>query len=156
MSREIRRVPKEWEHPTDDRGHHIPMYDHDVETKSKEWFEGWEQWRQGIHKYQIKYPENNPPDYSAYIDYAGRSPNPETCRPAFTSEPTCYQIYETVSEGTPVSPVFESEDEMESWLIGQGTSFKAAKVFIKSGWVPSGMYSPGTGFVTGYEIAAID
>ena len=31
----------------------------------------------------------------------------------------CYQLYENVSDGTPVSPVFETLTELSAWLRGQ-------------------------------------
>lgn len=59
-------------------------------------------------------------------------------------EKTHYQIYETVSEGTPISPVFASLQEMEEWLVNDGgrdgkVSRGAAKSFCVDGWVPSMM-----------------
>jgi hypothetical protein len=48
-----------------------------------------------------------------------------------------YQIWETVSEGSPISPVFENIDAAVTWLVGGGYSRKAAEAFMKQGWVPS-------------------
>jgi len=48
-----------------------------------------------------------------------------------------YQVWETVSEGSPVSPVFENKDDLVFWLVGQGYSEEAARKFSDSGWVPS-------------------
>lgn len=50
-----------------------------------------------------------------------------------------WQLWETVSEGSPVSPVFETPEGLEAWLIGEGYSEGAAKSFIESGWVMSGV-----------------
>lgn len=76
-------------------------------------------------------------------------------RPEWTEEPTHYQVYETVTEGTPVSPVFASLDEMQVWLIKQGFSEKAAEKFIETGWAPSMVYVPGKG-VSGLGIHSLD
>ncbi|MBU2709049.1 hypothetical protein KCM76_23840 [Zooshikella marina] len=46
------------------------------------------------------------------------------------AEKTCFQIYENVSEGTPVSPVFESKDEMVKWLEVQGNSNDVIEQFL--------------------------
>ena len=180
MGREIRRVSKGWEHPSRPmepwqmdnfyHRHHKPgeygyglrfepMYDNDIETVWREWFEGWEQWQRGEHPAQIKHPDDYlERSYASYAEYEGRSPDPESYRAeAWTPEQaTCYQIYETVSEGTPVSPVFETLDELQAWLIEQGYSEKAAEGFAKTGWVPSGVISPQHGIVTGIEIAGLD
>lgn len=48
-----------------------------------------------------------------------------------------WQVWETVSEGSPISPVFPTADELTEWLVGQGYSREASEQFVKSGWVPS-------------------
>lgn len=48
-----------------------------------------------------------------------------------------YQVWETVSEGSPISPVFKTEDEVVKWLVSEGYSEKAARGFVGVGWVPS-------------------
>jgi hypothetical protein len=48
-----------------------------------------------------------------------------------------YQVWETVSEGSPISPVFATKDELVTWLISEGYSETAARSFIESEWVPS-------------------
>lgn len=71
---------------------------------------------------------------------------------------TCYQIYETVTNGTPVSPVFETKEEMIEWMVSpidmksrytylssndghvtsmQGATREVAEAFVKSEWAPS-------------------
>jgi hypothetical protein len=53
-------------------------------------------------------------------------------------EATHYQIYETVTEGTPVSPIFASLDDMIEWLVeGQVNSRPAAEAFARMGWAPT-------------------
>lgn len=37
MGREIRRVPMDWEHPKDERGYFIPLFDRDYESVGLEW-----------------------------------------------------------------------------------------------------------------------
>jgi len=48
-----------------------------------------------------------------------------------------YQVWETVSEGSPVSPVFPTKEACVLWLVGHGHSEKAARAFIQEGWVVS-------------------
>lgn len=115
MSREIRRVPAEWEHPRDSSGHFRALHDETFEAASREWWEKAKQWHErpeelegSDRKWQKKYPW--------YWEWSGGSPDEESYRPVFTSEPTHYQIYETVSEGSPCSPVFASLDEMIEWM----------------------------------------
>ena len=49
----------------------------------------------------------------------------------------CLQIYEDVSEGTPVSPVFASTSEARAWLIAQGVTSEAVDEFLREGSAPS-------------------
>ena len=168
MGREIRRVPKDWEHPQHERCNHWggieshgepgdwwyqkclkPLHDEDYETAAQEWIANFELWQQGKHPHQN--------DYCKYYWEYDSPPDEDLCRPAWTeNEAICYQIYETVSEGTPVSPVFESLESLSRWLVDQGYSEKAALSFAKSGWVPSAVFSPATGFVSGIDIAGLD
>ncbi len=48
-----------------------------------------------------------------------------------------WQVWETVSEGSPISPIFKTAEGMIDWLVGEGVSREAAEAFAKSGWVPS-------------------
>lgn len=54
-----------------------------------------------------------------------------------------WQLWETVSEGSPISPVFATEDEFQNFLIGEGYSESAARNFIKSGWAMSMVMADG-------------
>lgn len=45
-----------------------------------------------------------------------------------------YQMWETVSEGSPVSPVFASKETFVAWLIAEGYSENAAKQFAEVGY----------------------
>jgi len=61
-----------------------------------------------------------------------------------------YQVWENVSDGSPVSPVFETEDALAEWLIDQGYSPGGVKAFIEFG------YSPSMGFIGGTFYNEID
>jgi hypothetical protein len=67
-----------------------------------------------------------------------------------------WQVWETVSEGSPISPVFETPEELVTWLVGQGYSRAAAEGFVKVGNVPSMVYTPKTGLVSDIETAGIE
>ena len=54
-----------------------------------------------------------------------------------------WQVWETVSEGSPVSPVFATRDELVAWLIGEGYTALAAERFAVGGWAPSMMIGGG-------------
>lgn len=123
MGREVRRVPPHWEHPKftpDDAtpsvemaGYYRPCFDTDYETAAGEWIDRFDLWRAGQHEAQ-------PCEYCKYFWDYEPPPDKTTCRPAFAAEPTWYQLYETVSEGTPVSPPFATLEELARYLADQG------------------------------------
>jgi len=49
-----------------------------------------------------------------------------------------WQLWETVSEGSPISPVFKTETEFSDYLIEQGYHPQAVHKFLVTGWAPSG------------------
>jgi len=81
-----------------------------------------------------------PPDFHHPADHSGR-PIPgahlELLWEMPTERLTCLQVYEDVSEGTPVSLAFSSSDELLAWLIEQGVSNRAAVEFMRQGFAPS-------------------
>lgn len=103
-----------------------------------------------------------------YEEYAGKrpgTPDPEASyEPAYQpegwppEEERGYQVFETVSEGTPLTPVFATVEELIDWLSTKGTAYdppmtrEAAQRFVGWGSVPSGI-SDGTGFYSPMEIA---
>lgn len=54
-----------------------------------------------------------------------------------------WQLWETVSEGSPISPVFVHREMFVEWLVTKGYSKKAAEAFTKEGWAPSGIIANG-------------
>jgi len=50
-----------------------------------------------------------------------------------------WQVWETVSEGSPVSPVFATREELAEYLVEEGYSEKAVEGFIRDGWCFSAM-----------------
>ena len=45
-----------------------------------------------------------------------------------------WQLWENVSEGSPVSPVFATKEEFADYLVEQGHNKKAVQNFIEMGW----------------------
>ena len=67
-----------------------------------------------------------------------------------------WQIWETVSEGSPISPVFETAEQAAQWLTLPERDWKrltidVARRFVEAGWAPSFVSSSETGLVTGEE-----
>ena len=112
MSREIRKVPSGWQHPRDENGRLISMYDQDYDDASLEYIARLIAWENG------GYEKEKETGCSAryYWDWDGPPPDSTSYRPKFDKPADCFQIYQTISEGTPVSPVFGSVDEMVNWM----------------------------------------
>jgi hypothetical protein len=164
MGREIRRVPANWEHPRRDCPHspwrggcdeakqhdgkcYHPLFDEDIETAGRKWLDRCIAWDNGTHPDLIERPELKE-KYPFFWMWDGGSPDPEYYRPKFETEPTWYQIYETVSEGTPVTPPFATKEELVNYLVEHGDFWdqtrgnggwerKNAEQFVKAEWAPS-------------------
>ena len=62
-----------------------------------------------------------------------------------------WQVWETVSEGSPISPVAGGPNPIVQWLMeNEHCSMAAAVAFVKSGWCPSAMTINGK-FLTGVQ-----
>lgn len=48
-----------------------------------------------------------------------------------------WQVWETVSGGSPISPVFATPKELVAWIVSEGHTQEAAEAFVKIGHVPS-------------------
>ncbi|MBK7490916.1 MAG: hypothetical protein IPI17_02120 [Nitrosomonas sp.] len=123
MGREIRKVPPHWEHPTQYCSHsrkcqkpglelgicYRPLFNKNYKIVCDEWY--------------LQLKEFNPSEnYKYFHEYAGSPPviyhyvpyDPES------ELNTWFQLYETVSEGTPVSPAFASKEELADYLSENG------------------------------------
>lgn len=149
MGREIRRVPLDWEHPKRKQpgGYgYVPMLDKDYNQYIEDvalYVDDCRLWRDGKHPDQLKYPDAAS-KHQNWWDWDGDPPSPSYYRPVYTSDPVGYQFYENVSEGTPLSPVFENEAGLREWLIEEeGCSPDAVDSFIKHGSAPSFVFADG-------------
>ena len=78
----------------------------------------------------FRHPTDSTGEYIPGAHAAKLSRTPKWARTAF-------QVYEDVSEGTPISPVFPGEAECKSWLLAQGFSAPAVRNFLILGTAPS-------------------
>lgn len=68
-----------------------------------------------------------------------------------------WQMWETTSEGSPISPVCESPEALARWLVdnkasafgGDGATYDQWLNMINAGWAPSAVGIPGTGLISG-------
>jgi hypothetical protein len=163
MGREIRRVPKDWGHPKDEHGNFVPLHDNSYRQALKTWEEEkrifdavghvisagglMDDFKPSEDQEMITFEGRRYISYkdkkSTFEEWHGEKPDPEDHRPDWPAETvTHYQFYENVSEGTPLSPVFETLQELEDWLVEVGDGWgscsrEAAQAFCKDGFAPS-------------------
>lgn len=153
MGREVRRVPPNWDHPKREGAHADrlqPMFNETFASAAAEWkanFAAWERGERPKHfsdeSRNLEYWEweNGPPDRAYY-------------RPWQDDEATWFQVWETVSEGTPVTPPFATKVELVDYLATHGDFWDqkrgdgpwprgTAEKFVGAGWAPSMMVTGG-------------
>lgn len=155
MGREIRMVPPNWEHPKKQVIRFVPrqglqfvqedqaMHDERYEDAIEEWIKGREAWKAK--------PESD----CTYEEWCGKAPDPDYYRPWRDEEATWFQLWQTVSEGSPVSPPFATREELAQYLAVNGDywdqrrghggwGIEAATKFVGVGWAPSLVVTGGT------------
>lgn len=153
MSREVRRVPANWEHPKDKRGNLIPLHDGFIKRLA-EWDEGNAKWQEGLRSDWSGGWEPIGPDIASktYEQWDGERPAQVDYMPDWPIEQrTHYQMYETCTEGTPISPVMDSPEKLARWLAdnkasafgSQTATYEQWLGMIGEGWAPSGVIAGG-------------
>jgi hypothetical protein len=146
-------VPKNWEHPKRLDGSFQPMYNESYEERMAEWNSEKEKWDSGI------FPEwaNEENKKLSFEEWEGEAPDPEYYMPSLKDEEkTHYMMYETTSEGTPISPAFSTKEELARWLADNYASAFAKSTatyeqwlaMINVGWAPSAIMTS-QGLVSG-------
>jgi hypothetical protein len=100
MGREVRMVPADWVHPKNGQGYLIPLLDrfsYNEEEVAEGLKDGW------LNKYMPNYGCDVMPTFP-----------PGSC--------THFQMYETTTEGTPISPVMETPEALAHWLADNNAS----------------------------------
>jgi len=157
MGREIRRVPKDWQHPKNEKGHYIPLLDRSYDVDAAEWDEEYAQWQRGYQRdYGNKESKWKPkdPEYAFmwFGEWTGRRPSPTDYMPDWPeSERTHIQMYESTSEGTPISPVMDCPKKLARWLADNGASsfgsmtatYEEWLAVCEDGWAPSALIIDG-------------
>ena len=119
MGREVRKVPANWQHPKRASGRYIALYDSCYESRAKEWDEESAKWGNG------EFPSYASEESQSltYAEWSGERPKAEDYMPEWPdSECTHYMMYETTSEGTPISPSFPTPEELARWLSDNNAS----------------------------------
>lgn len=173
MGREIRMVPPNWEHPTTECKHSPwaggcdyakqnggrclqPLHNQTFKEAAKEWKDEFASWERGERP---SYCEGKSASLE-YWEYNGAPPDREYYLPDSIGARTWFQVYETVSEGTPITPPFATKAELVAWLCANkdfwnyGPMTRAqAEAFVKDEWVPSMIIKDGV-ITQGMEISS--
>lgn len=145
MSRQVRMVAKDWEHPKDRYGVHIPL-DEGYASDADEFM-----------------AKANAEGLQSAIDWFGQAPDQEKYMPDWPEdERTHLMMYETTSEGTPISPAFETPEELARWLADNGASafgndtatYEQWLRVCRGGYAPTAVYSPAAGLQSGVAALA--
>lgn len=168
MGRKVRMVPADWQHPKNDSGRFISLYD-GFNKDLKEWDEANAKWQQGLRdSWSLEGTKWVPVEdkYAGitYAEYAGDRPSQEDYMPDFPADQrTHFMMYEDTSEGTPISPAFATPEELARWLADTGASsfanqtasYEAWLRIAKGGFAPSAILSS-AGLQSGVEAFAGD
>ena len=127
MGRKLVMVPPNWSHPvvvrSNGREGFQPMFDQSFEQAASEWKLEFLKWVMGEF-----------PDYCGeenkcleYWEWAGDPPCREHYRPWKDEEATWFQLWENVSEGTPVTPPFPTKEQLIDYLVANGDFWDQAR-----------------------------
>lgn len=167
MGREVRMVPPGWQHPKDENGRYIPLYQGPYSEAGSDWDEAWAAWQRGEIENYGEGPKWKPKCESAlacarYTDWAGARPSPDDYMPDFPEGTATFLcMYEDTSEGTPISPAFETPEELARWLTDNEASafgsmtatYEQWLSMCKRGWAPSAVMENGR-MMSGIEALA--
>jgi len=110
MSRAIRRVTADWKHPKLKNDKFQPMFDEFYGKVLGEWLENKAKWGNGTHP-DLRNEPWLKDDCSNYADWAEKPKADSYSTHEFEeADLTHIQLYETITEGTPISPVFKASE----------------------------------------------
>lgn len=143
MGREIRMVPPDWKHPPSDGyrgGKHKPLFygaGGRFEKRADDWLAACEKWQAGDRP---DYAGDDAPRY--FWDWDGAPPSAEDYMLVGIPDSACthYMLYESTSEGTPLSPAFATLQEVAEYAAKNCTTFASYKASAEE-WLR--MLSPG-------------
>lgn len=169
MGREVRMVPADWVHPVAydymrGKDRLVPLHKSGgYEQTAKDWDEGWQKWQEGLCESYGTGPKWEPiePEHlkGRYTEYAGSRPSPDDYMPDWSKEQrTHYMMYEDTSEGTPISPAFETPEDLAQWLVDNKASSFGGSEGTYEGWlrVAKGGFAPSLVVTDGVAVSGVD
>jgi hypothetical protein len=152
MGLEVVSVPPNWNHPKTTvlrlrpyEGYGYveefkPMYDRDFDEAAARWKEAFAKWEAGE---KLENPKEDG-TFKEFWEWGGFPPDRKYYRPWKKAEATWFQLWETETEGTPVSPPFATKEELAEYLAVHGDywdkagwGIDRARAFVKASWAPS-------------------
>jgi hypothetical protein len=124
MGREVRRVPPDYTHPTDRRYSRPASLFYGAggryEAKAREWLANANKWAAGERP---DYAGDDAPEF--FWDWDGGPPVAEDYMLVGVPDAACthLQLFETTSEGSPISPVFATLEALAAWAADHATTF---------------------------------
>lgn len=163
MGREVRMVPADWEHPKEFnvyRGseEYKPLHDGSWRDAAEQWDRDREAWESGNRP---SYASDEPKD-TPFDQWEGPRPYSGDYMPDWpTEQRTHLMMYEDTTEGTPISPAFETPEELARWLADNGASSFGSSTatyeqwlpICKGGWAPSMVMDAGR-MISGVEFVS--
>lgn len=117
MGREVRKVPKDWEHPKSS-GTYTPLFDN---------------YNMALKEFQDDVEKMG---LGEALDYHGGGPDSAKYMPCWLDEEkTHYMMYEDTTEGTPISPAFETPEDLAMWLYKSGANSFGGQTASYEGWL---------------------
>jgi hypothetical protein len=161
MGREVRRVPANWRHPKDEGGDFIPLFGQCYTEAAAAWDEGREKWAEGlITDYEGGWESADGRNLRmTWEEWAGERPEPQDYFPDWPEDSrTHFQMYETTTEGTPISPVMASPESLARWLADTGASAFAGMTAPYESWlrVCRGGYAPSGVVIDGEMTSGVE
>lgn len=160
MGREVRRVTASWQHPKNAAGWYVPLHDGCTYWNDlKSWDEESALWAQGLRRdygddsKTVPHGEGVP-----FSEWNGERPDKADYMPVWTdAEADHLMMYESVSEGTPVSPAFKTPEELAHWLADNGASAFAGETASYEQWlrVCQGASAPSAAIVGGSMVSGV-
>ncbi|AXF86671.1 hypothetical protein DTO96_102426 [Ephemeroptericola cinctiostellae] len=121
MGREVRRVPADWLHPKNERtGNYKPLINNYFYSETAE------EWMTEVRENGLQ----------AALDEYGNPPDKNDYMPMWDeNEKNHYMMYEDTSEGTPISPAFQTGEELAKWLVDSGAPYLAFQTASYDQWM---------------------
>lgn len=140
-----------WQHPKNDLGRFIPKYDGDYATAARQWMDDAIAWDQGDDPAKAEHP--------FFWEWEGSPPEPDDYMPSWTDEEkTHLMMYETTSEGTPISPAFATPEELARWLADTGASAFGGETATYEQWLNTcrGAWAPSLVMIGGKLMSGVE